>query len=147
MPIAPEVPGTVTEVAVTSNQFVNAGDLLFQIDRARYELAVGNAEVSLEQARQALGVSTANVEAARAQVKTARATLVRAQQDATRLRRIKDEDPGAISERRLESAEATDQIPAGAVQGVIDEAVIVVVNLIVGICRTFEISHTKSASR
>ena len=107
VPIAPEVSGAVTEVAVTSNQFVNAGDLLFQIDRAKYELAVGNAEVSLEQARQALGVSTANVEAARAQVKTARATLVRAQQDATRLRRIKDEDPGAISERRLESAEAT----------------------------------------
>jgi multidrug resistance efflux pump len=107
VPIAPEVSGTVTEVAVSSNQSVVAGDLLFQIDRAKYELAVGNAEVALEQARQATGVSTANVEAARAQVKTARATLVRAQQDASRLRRIKDEDPGAISERRLESAEAT----------------------------------------
>jgi multidrug resistance efflux pump len=107
VPIAPEVSGTVTEVAVSSNQSVVAGDLLFQIDRAKYELAVGNAEVTLEQARQATGVSTANVEAARAQVKTARATLVRAQQDASRLRRIKQEDPGAISERRLESAEAT----------------------------------------
>jgi multidrug resistance efflux pump len=107
VPIAPEVSGTVTKVAVSSNQSVVAGDLLFQIDRAKYELAVGNAEVALEQARQATGVSTANVEAARAQVKTARATLVRAQQDASRLRRIKDEDPGAISERRLESAEAT----------------------------------------
>jgi multidrug resistance efflux pump len=107
VPIAPEVSGTVTDVAVSSNQSVAAGDLLFQIDRAKYQLAVGNAEVSLEQARQATGVSTANVEAARAQVKTARATLVRAQQDASRLRRIKQEDPGAISERRLESAEAT----------------------------------------
>ena len=107
VPIAAEVPGTVTDVAVSSNQSVAAGDLLFQVDRARYELAVGNAEVSLEQARQATGASTANVEAVRAQVKTARATLVRAQQDATRLRRIKQEDPGAISDRRLESAEAT----------------------------------------
>ena len=107
VPIAPEVSGTVTNVAVSSNQTVAAGDLLFEIDRARYELAVGNAEVSLEQARQATGVSTANVDAARAQVKTAGATLVRAQQDASRLRRIKQEDPGAISDRRLESAEAT----------------------------------------
>lgn len=107
VPIAPEVSGTVTDVAVTSNQSVAAGDLLFQIDRAKYELAVGNAQVSLEQARQATGVSTANVEAARAQVKTARATLVRAEQDASRLSRIKQEDPGAISDRRLESAQAT----------------------------------------
>jgi multidrug resistance efflux pump len=116
VPIAPEVSGTVTDVAVTSNQAVAAGDLLFQIDRARYELAVGNAEVSLEQARQATGVSTANVEAARAQVKTARATLVRAQQDASRLRRIKQEDPGAISDRRLESAEATLKISQAQVE-------------------------------
>ncbi len=107
VPIAAEVSGTVTDVAVTSNQSVAAGDLLFRIDRDKYVLAVGTAEVNLEQARQATGVSTANVEAARAQVKTARATLVRAEQDASRLRRIKQEDPGAISDRRLESAEAT----------------------------------------
>ena len=107
VPIAPEVSGTVTNVAVSSNQSVAAGDLLFEIDRAKYELAVGNAEVSLEQARQATGVSTANVDAAKAQVETARATLVRASQDASRLLRIKQEDPGAISDRRLESAEAT----------------------------------------
>lgn len=107
VPIAPEVSGTVTDVAVTSNQAVAAGDLLFKVDRAKYALAVETAEANLQQARQATGVSTANVDAARAQVETAKATLLRAGQDATRLRRIKQEDPGAISERRLESAEAT----------------------------------------
>ena len=107
VPIAAEVSGTVTDVAVASNQAVAAGDLLFKIDRDKYVLAVGTAEANLQQARQATGVSTANVEAARAQVKTARAPLVRAEQDASRLRRIKQEDPGAISDRRLESAEAT----------------------------------------
>jgi multidrug resistance efflux pump len=107
VPIAPEVSGTVMDVAVTSNQAVAAGDLLFKIDRAKYALAVETAEANLQQARQATGVSTANVDAASAQVETAKATLLRAGQDASRLRRIKQEDPGAISDRRLESAEAT----------------------------------------
>jgi multidrug resistance efflux pump len=107
VPIAAEVAGTVTEVAVTSNQAVAAGDLLFQVDRDRYELAVETAQVNLQSARQATGASTANVDAAAAQVDSARAALVRAEQDAVRLRRIKEVDPGAISDRRIEQAEAS----------------------------------------
>jgi multidrug resistance efflux pump len=107
VPVAAEVAGTVTDVAVTSNQAVSAGDLLFQIDRDRYVLAVETAQVNLQSARQATGASTANVDAAAAQVESARAGMVRAQQDANRLRRIKSEDPGAISDRRLEQAEAS----------------------------------------
>ncbi len=107
VPIAPEVSGTVTEVAVVSNQAVSAGDLLFAIDRDRYALAVETAEVRLQTARQATGASTAGVDAAAANVDSVRAALVRAEQDAMRLRRIKEEDPGAISDRRLEQAEAS----------------------------------------
>lgn len=107
VPIAAEVSGTVTQVAVNSNQGVSENDLLFQVDRNRYELAVETATVNLQTARQATGASTANVNAAEAQVASARAGLTRAEQDAIRLRRIKEEDPGAISDRRLESAEAT----------------------------------------
>lgn len=107
VPIAAEVSGTVTEVAVSSNQFVAAGDLLFQVDRDRYELAVETAEANLQSARQATGASTANIDAAQAQVVSAEANLLRAEQDAVRLRRIKEEDPGAISDRRVEMAEAS----------------------------------------
>jgi multidrug resistance efflux pump len=107
VPIAAEVSGTVTDVRVTSNQGVNEGDLLFQVDRDRYALAVETATVNLQTARQATGASSASVDAAEAQVGSARAALLRAEQDAVRLRRIKEEDPGAISDRRLESAEAT----------------------------------------
>jgi len=107
VPIAAEVSGTVTNVAIASNQLVSDGDLLFEIDRNRYELAVETANVNLLSARQATGASTASVDAAAAQVASARAALVRAEQDALRLRRIKEEDPGAISDRRLESSEAT----------------------------------------
>ncbi len=107
VPIAAEVSGTVTDVSVASNQGVSEGDLLFQVDKNRYQLAVETAEVNLQSARQATGASTASVDAARAQVASARAGMVRAEQDATRLRRIKEEDPGAISDRRIEQAEAT----------------------------------------
>ena len=107
VPIVAEVSGTVTEVAVTSNQFVERGDLLFQVDPSRYQLAREAAAASLQAARQATGASSASVDAAQAQLDSAIASLERSEKDAMRLRRIKSEDPGAISDRRLESAEAS----------------------------------------
>ena len=107
VPIAAEVSGTVINVAVKSNQGVSEGDLLFEIDRNRYELAVETAEVNLQSARQATGASTASVDAAAANLASVQAGRIRSEQDAIRLRRIKEEDPGAISDRRLEQAEAS----------------------------------------
>jgi multidrug resistance efflux pump len=92
---------------VTSNQLVEAGDLLFRVDPERYKLAVETAKANLQSARQATGASTANIDAAEAQVVSAQANLLRAEQDAVRLRRIKEEDPGAISDRRVEMADAS----------------------------------------
>ena len=105
VPIAAEVSGTVTAVEVDSNSVVDAGDLLFQIDRARYQLAVETAMANLETARQTTRASTADVETAEAKVASAKAQLRSAEQDAIRLRRIKQEDAGAISDRRIEIAE------------------------------------------
>jgi len=115
VPIAPEVSGTVTEVSVGNNQPVKAGQKLFQIDVDRYHLAVQTAEANLESARQALGASTAAVDAARASLSSAEANLTRAKQDAVRMRTIRKEDPDAISERRLESAEASLAAAQGSV--------------------------------
>jgi multidrug resistance efflux pump len=105
VPIAAEVSGTVTAVEINSNHAVNAGDLLFQIDRERYALAVKTAMASLESARQATRASSADVDTAEAQVVSANAQLRSTDQDAVRLRRIKKEDAGAISDRRIEIAE------------------------------------------
>ena len=107
VPIAAEVSGTVTDVFISNNEYVSAGQELFRIDINKYRLAVETAQANLQSARQATGASTANVDAARASVDAARAGMVRSQQDATRLRRIKEEDPGAISDRRLEQAESS----------------------------------------
>jgi multidrug resistance efflux pump len=107
IPIAPEVSGTITSVSVRNNQLVKKGDKLFQIDTNRYDLAVQTAEANLESARQALGASGANVDAAKATLESSRANMIRAEQDAIRMENIRKEDPGAISQRRLESAQAS----------------------------------------
>ncbi len=107
VPVAAEIAGTVTNVAVTNNQLVSKGELLFQIDKTRYALDVETAEANLEAARQATGASTAAVDAAEAQVRSAEAALVRSRKDAERMQRIREEDPGAISQRRLDSAVAS----------------------------------------
>jgi len=118
VPIAPEVSGTIISVDVTNNQKVTAGQVLFKIDPERYQLAVQAAQADLQTARQSMGASTANVDAAMASLASAQASLVRTQKDTLRFRRIKTEDPGAISERRIESAEAS----LAAAQAQVDSA-------------------------
>ena len=52
--IAPDVTGQLTHVYVHDNQQVGAGEVLFEIDRARFELALRQAEASLQAQRTAL---------------------------------------------------------------------------------------------
>jgi multidrug resistance efflux pump len=107
VPIAPEVSGTITSVLVRNNQPVRAGQELFQIDIERYQLAVQTARANFEAAEQAIGAAKANVAAAEAGIASARAMMERSKSDANRMKAIRDEDPGAISQRRLESADAS----------------------------------------
>lgn len=107
VPLAPEVSGTVTRVLVSNNQAVTRGQELFQIDIQRYENAVQSAQATLKQARQSQGSAEANVEATRASLDSAKANEERARLDAVRMRNIRKQDSGAISERRLQSAEAS----------------------------------------
>jgi multidrug resistance efflux pump len=107
VPVASQVSGKLTRVSVSNNQVVKAGQELFQIDQDSYILAVQTAEASLKAAREAVGAAKATVDAADASVSAARAGVVRTEKDAVRMRNIRQEDPGAISQRRLESAEAS----------------------------------------
>ena len=106
VPIAPLISGQVDDVYVTNNQRVAAGDMLFRINTDTYVLVLEAAEADLQSARQAVGASKANVAAAEASLKAAEAGETQAEQDAIRMRGIRAEDPGAISERRLQYAEA-----------------------------------------
>ncbi|WP_340265641.1 efflux RND transporter periplasmic adaptor subunit [Sphingobium mellinum] len=53
--VTPDIGGLVTAVAVHDNQQVKAGDLLFVIDRPRYELALEQADAAVASARATLG--------------------------------------------------------------------------------------------
>jgi multidrug resistance efflux pump len=107
VPIASEVSGTVTGVFVGNNQAVAKGDMLFQIEIDRYEFAVQQAQAALDQARQAQGAAQANVQAAEASLESAQASEQYARIDAERQRSIQQQDPGAISQRRIDAAEAS----------------------------------------
>ncbi|MFV3284824.1 HlyD family efflux transporter periplasmic adaptor subunit [Pseudomonas sp. NY15356] len=70
--LSAEVAGRIIELPVQDNQFVHRGDLLLQIDPARYELAVLHAERAVEVARATLGQSQAAIVASEALLKQRR---------------------------------------------------------------------------
>ncbi len=107
VPIAPQVAGNVISVEVQNNDEVAAGQVLVLIDPTDYKLAVASAEATLQVVRQSIDAGIAGVEAAEASVESAKASAWRSEQDAVRMRRIRDEDPGAISQRRIDQAEAS----------------------------------------
>jgi len=107
IPIAPQVQGNVLSVDVSNNEQVEAGQLLLQLDDSRYQLALNKARADLETAEQQFGASIAGVDSAQASLNAARAELVRSQKDFDRQKRIIREDPGAISQRRLDMAESS----------------------------------------
>ncbi|MCM2290947.1 HlyD family secretion protein [Allorhizobium sp. BGMRC 0089] len=51
--IAPDVSGLVTDVMVKDNQTVQKGQVLFRVDRKRFELALAEAEASLQEKKSA----------------------------------------------------------------------------------------------
>jgi multidrug resistance efflux pump len=61
VPVAPDVSGFVTEVLVQDNQQVRRGNVLFRIDRARYEIALKQAEAVLEGRRALLDEANADL--------------------------------------------------------------------------------------
>lgn len=107
IPIAPRVTGNVMSVGVSNNQQVEVDDELVRLDDTQYQFSVDRARADLEAAEQEFGASSAGVDSAVASLGAARAELVRAEKDLTRMRRIREEDPGAISQRRLDMAQAT----------------------------------------
>ncbi|MFK4507755.1 HlyD family secretion protein [Bradyrhizobium daqingense] len=61
VPVAPDVSGFVTEVLVRDNQQVRRGDVLFRIDRARYDIAQKQAEAAVLGKRAALDEANADL--------------------------------------------------------------------------------------
>ena len=99
--VSPQVSGNLIEVAVSDNQFVSRGELLFRIDPDTYQLAIDDARVALDQARQEVRSLEASVAAAQATADQGAVKVVSAQ------RNISVSEAGVKSaEAALESAKA-----------------------------------------
>jgi RND family efflux transporter MFP subunit len=93
--VAPDVTGQVTAVLVHDNQQVKTGQVLFEVDRARFELALRQAEAA-EQAQ--------------------RATLEQAQKEARRNTDLRDL---VSAETREQGSSRVDQLRAALAQAVV----------------------------
>jgi len=101
--IAPKVGGYVTEVSVTDNQHVKAGDLLALIDDRDYRNAVDQAQAQVAVAQANIGNVQAQIDSqhqqvdqAKAQVDQAEAQLKFAQQEEDRAKDLVDKGAGTV---------------------------------------------------
>lgn len=90
--IAPNVSGTVQYVAVANNSYVHKGELLFQIDKTRFQLAIKEAKAKLAKAK------------------------AKAAYDRKHANRLANLPSGAISEQKLELARSQAKASEAAVQ-------------------------------
>lgn len=83
--VAADVSGRISAVNIIDNQIVRAGEVLFEIDPERYQIAVENAEAQLAAAGQAVGASTAALASAEARLAEAEAKLTNIQEQTARI--------------------------------------------------------------
>ena len=120
--VTPRVTGPIVELPIRDNQFVNAGELLFQIDPRTFQSDVDRARAQLDETGDSVRALEKQVEAARAAVDVARGNIERAESaisayDSTIARnkaeyeRQKELLPQrATSERALEAAKANYEV-------------------------------------
>jgi multidrug resistance efflux pump len=105
--VAPQVAGTVTRMMVTNNQEVEKDQPLFEVDPSPFRIALDKARSDLENAGRQVGAGSAGVAAARANLIAARANEDKTRKEAARLERLYEQDPGTVSVRRVEVAQAS----------------------------------------
>ena len=116
--ITSRVSGPIVKLPVKDNQFVKAGDLLFEIDPRTFEADLDHARADLDNTRYEIQALAKQVEAAEADVKAAEATIKQAEASikayAGRVVQTKKEfdrqksldKQGATSKRNVQRAEA-----------------------------------------
>ncbi|KZY60140.1 hypothetical protein A3742_15360 [Oleiphilus sp. HI0071] len=100
--ISSEVAGKIEAIHVTSNQLVNKGDILFEIEEEPFLIAIAEAEAALEDAEQQIGGDEKGILAAEASVVEAKVRYETAYKDAMRAATIAKS--GAIAERDADIA-------------------------------------------
>ncbi len=116
--ITPRVSGTIVQLPIVDNQFVKAGDLLFQIDPRTYQSDLDEKQAELDKTIDEIAALAAQIKASEAAVKRTEARITWTQQQVIGKRaRLKDYQAqfkrytemlptGAASQERLDRAEA-----------------------------------------
>lgn len=106
--IAPEVSGKVTDVRVNNNQMVKKGDVLFTIDQRKYNIALEQANLSLQSAYEKEATLYSQREAAIANIARAQATYDNANREYNRLLKLSKQK--VISQSSVDNAYAQNQV-------------------------------------
>ena len=130
--VAPQVGGRVVEVAVTQNQPVKQGDLLFRIDSDPLKIALAQNEALLARMANAASASRAKVTGTHSSIQAARETLAWSQRDLQRMsdlsaqqlvsRKMVDDARHAVAEARTDLADAiaTESEATASLSGSVD---------------------------
>lgn len=103
--IAARVSGPVVALYVAENDYVRAGDPLFDIDPAVFQATVDSARANYDLAAQDTGASDAEVAVARSTLEERQVTLARARRNLERATQLADSN--LISEAEFDNARAT----------------------------------------
>ncbi|BCM81847.1 HlyD family secretion protein [Methylobacterium indicum] len=114
--VSPKVAGYVTAVPVTDNQHVEAGAVLFQIDKRDYEVALQQARAQVQSAQAQIQGFDAQIQAqqgsiqeAKAQVEQAKAALQFAKQDAARYQDLAQRGAGSVQQSQQSTSNLQQQ--------------------------------------
>jgi membrane fusion protein (multidrug efflux system) len=114
--VAPKVGGYVTDVPVTDNQHVNAGDLLAQIDERDYKIAVDQtkaqvavAQANIDNIQAQIDSQNEQIKQAQAQLDQAKAQLQFAQQEEARAKDLVDKGAGTVQREQQTRADLQSQ--------------------------------------
>lgn len=115
VPIVPQVSGYLSDVNIRLHSKVNFDDVMLQIDKRQFKLAVKSAQASVDQATQRMGSQGASVKSAAGRLGMAKAQLDRAQRNYDRVMQVFEENPEALS---LADRDATETALASAIEQV-----------------------------
>ncbi|MCB1745698.1 MAG: HlyD family secretion protein [Gammaproteobacteria bacterium] len=111
--IAARVSGPVVAVHVDENDYVEAGDVLFEIDPSTFAAAVDAARAAYDMAAQTTGASDAEVGVARSTLEERKVTLARAKRNLERATALNEAN--LIAEAEYDNAVATEAEAEAAV--------------------------------
>ncbi|GLR75279.1 HlyD family secretion protein [Aliivibrio sifiae] len=105
VPIKPQVSGQVLDILVQPNQLVKQGDVLAKLNPVDYQIAVKQAEQSLEIAGQNVGAQTAAIASSQARLTSANVELENVKLQSARI--LEMAERGVVSQSDADQARAT----------------------------------------